>query len=314
MSNYTMLVPIISIGIILSSLYKGINYRKDKNAIDINRYISENGTNNTGCPIMWIYITSDMYSIDWNEFGSRIDNDLQPYISLCIKSIIEKCGEDFNVVLVNDNSLSSILPEWDIDMENLSNPLKKKIRDIAVTKILYLHGGLFVPPTLLSTKSLIEPYNTASMQNKILIGEISNKTIMSSYVNFAPSLSLIGCDKGNKSILKLGGDMEAILSSDYTNESVFNGDTERIMMNMFNDGKLYVLDGESIGIKDDDGYMVTIDRLLGSSYVPFKRCIYGVYIPIHDVVNSHMYNWLMRMSVEELMMSKTIIGEMFRHN
>lgn len=316
MSDYTLLVPLIALGIVLSSMYNGFRSRRNNKECDIDKFISENGINPNGkTSIIWIYMTNEMYSTEWDEFGSMVkDNGVQPYISLCIKSIIEKCGSDFNVVLINDTALSRIIPDWDADMSSVSEPIKGKLRDIAVTKILYLYGGMFVPPSLLCMKSLIEPYNAATMKNTILIGEVSSKNIMSAYVDFSPSLSFIGCEKENENMLRLTSNMEEIMTGDYTEESIFNGETSQIMTDMYNNGAISVLDAELIGLKDNDGYMVTIDRLLGSSFIPFITGIYGVYIPMNDVETRKMYRWFSLISAREIMKSKTVIGEMFKHN
>jgi hypothetical protein len=316
MSDYTLLVPLVAICIILSSMYKNIGMkRQERTHCDIDKYINENGIiKNRNAPIMWIYMTSDIYANDWDEFGSIVnDKNVQPYISLCIKSIIAKCQDDFNIVLVNDSSLPKIIPDWETDMNKIPDPLKGKVRDIATTKILYLYGGLFVPPSLLCMKSLIEPYNNAIINHNILVGELSNKNIMSHYMDFSPSFSLIGCEKENQTMLHLKNSLDD-LSSDYTSESLFNEKIQKLMINIFKSNNISVLDAERIGLKDSEGYMVTVDRLLGTNYIPFDRSIYGVYIPMNDISTKKMYRWFSKISVDDIILSKTIIGELVRYN
>ena len=45
-------------------------------------------------------------------FGSRLTEDLnRPYLYLCMKSMIDKCGGDFNICLVDDDTFGKILPD-----------------------------------------------------------------------------------------------------------------------------------------------------------------------------------------------------------
>ena len=66
-------------------------------------------------PFLWIHIEYDINERNWLNFGSRNTKNLnQPYLYLCIRSIVEKCGNSFNVCIVdmreyiNRNSLMQI--------------------------------------------------------------------------------------------------------------------------------------------------------------------------------------------------------------
>jgi hypothetical protein len=60
------------------------------------------------------------------EFRSRSNTELnQPYIHLCIKTIIGNCGDDFHIVLIDDGAFSKLIP-WDIDVSKLADPLNSE--------------------------------------------------------------------------------------------------------------------------------------------------------------------------------------------
>ena len=50
-------------------------------------------------PIIWIHMVYDTNARWWPSFGSRnTDNLNQPYLYLTLKSIIDKCGDDFQKI------------------------------------------------------------------------------------------------------------------------------------------------------------------------------------------------------------------------
>ena len=43
------------------------------------------------------------------------------YLYLTIRSIINKCGDDFHVALIDDNSFKMVLDNWTIDLNLLES-------------------------------------------------------------------------------------------------------------------------------------------------------------------------------------------------
>ena len=66
-------------------------------------------------PILWIHNHYQMNARKWKNFSSRNSKKLnQPYIQLCIQSIIKHCGNSFNIVLISDTSFQKLIPNWNI--------------------------------------------------------------------------------------------------------------------------------------------------------------------------------------------------------
>ena len=60
-------------------------------------------------PIMWIHIDYDKNSRHWGSFYSRTSNNLnQPYLNMCVETIIKHCGDSFNICLINGVSIFSL--------------------------------------------------------------------------------------------------------------------------------------------------------------------------------------------------------------
>ena len=64
---------------------------------------------------------------------------------LTIKSLIDKCGKDFNILLIDDESFMKLIPGWNIDLNKIGDPIKGKIRRLALARILKYYGGMIVP-------------------------------------------------------------------------------------------------------------------------------------------------------------------------
>ena len=52
----------------------------------------------------------------------------QPYLHLVIQSIIDKCGDDFHICLIDDESFSKLIPSWNVDITNMADPHKQLFR------------------------------------------------------------------------------------------------------------------------------------------------------------------------------------------
>ena len=97
-------------------------------------------------PKLWIHSQYQVNSRKWKNFGSRNSTDLnQPYLHLVIQSIINHCGDDFHICLIDDESFSKLIPSWDVDITNMAEPHKQLFRELAMMKVLYHYGGMIVP-------------------------------------------------------------------------------------------------------------------------------------------------------------------------
>ena len=108
-------------------------------------------------PFLWIHLQYDVNARCWPSFFSRNTTLLnQPYHYITIKSIMDKCGEDFNICLIDDRTFNALIPGWTIDMSQVGDPLKSKIRELALAKILYHYGGCLIPGSLKCFKNFID--------------------------------------------------------------------------------------------------------------------------------------------------------------
>ena len=76
----------------------------------------------------------------WKSFGSRNTKCLnQPYQYLTIKSIVDKCGEHFNICLIDDKSFEKLIPRLENKYVYFILPNKRKNeRDWISENIIYV--------------------------------------------------------------------------------------------------------------------------------------------------------------------------------
>ena len=159
-------------------------------------------------PIIWIHSKYEVNARNWVDFYSRNTKDLnQPYKELTLKTIIDKCGSDFNICLINDESFSDLIPNWNIDIHKVADPIKSNIRELAIAKILDTYGGMLLPDSFICLDSLKYIYNTGIQDDKMFVGELLHtnnvntpECNMETRDNYYPSTKLMGCAKESQTM------------------------------------------------------------------------------------------------------------------
>ena len=296
-------IIIILIFLLIIFVYEKIinNDKLNINNLDYN-LVNKHLLNNLNCklPILWILVEHKPNSRDWLSFGSRLTNNInQPYMKTTIKSILKNCSKSFNICIIDDNSIKNIIPEWNIDMNLLTEPIKCKMRELAKANILKKYGGMFIPPTFICFKDLINLYNNMTNHDKMFVGEFLNKT-SSEHSEYLPNSKIIGSNKNNDMLIKYIHYLEKMISNDYTEESVFLGDINNWLYDNIQNGNLDLLQSQYIGVKDLNNNPVTIDDLFSNNYIEFNPNFYGVYIPNDDIIKRKNYNWFSKLSNETI--------------
>ena len=104
---------------------------------------------------LWINIPFEKNSRQWESFGSRSSHKLNlAYMTLCVKSIIDWCGQTYDIIIYDDTNIPSLLPDTKVDLMKLSGSLLDKYRELCKLQILYMYGGVMVPPSLFLRKNI----------------------------------------------------------------------------------------------------------------------------------------------------------------
>ena len=301
----------------------GILYEKykDKNIEDeekkhyelVRKYLlNESSLAQSKLPILWIHIDYKINARNWPSFSSRNTNYLnQPYKFLTIKSIVDKCGKSFNICLIDDNTFANILPDWNINLDLVADPIKDNLRKLALAKTLNTYGGMLLPSSFMCFKDLISLYTLGTNNNCMFVGEILNHDGKGpeDKQGFCPSTRMIGCKKECPMMKKYIEFLEVLNSTDYTDESTFIGEASLWFLDKINDKKVTLIPSEMLGSRDNEGKTITIEMLLGNSYIDLSNEAVGLYIPDDEILRRTSYQWFSRLSAGQALASNTMVGK-----
>ena len=258
-------------------------------------------------PKIWIHSTNEINARNWKSFQDRNSTDLnQPYIDLTIQSIINHCGSDFNILLINDESFSKLIPRWKWD-NNITDPFKSHIRQRGLLQLIYYYGGIIVPNSFICFRNLESLFKPTPF-----VVETINRTLFNSNKTFSPSIDFIGVrNKRDSTIRKF---IDEYFPTDIPSEKDmrYDGDTANKrdweMVGVENDivgkcrdivskyvkgGDWFMWSAELFGLKTyKDSLPIRIEDLMEEDYLDLSPDIYGILVDSNEILKRPKYNWL----------------------
>ncbi len=275
-------------------------------------FLSDKTLDKNKKPILWVHIPYEYNSRNWISFGSRGTTELnQPYLYLTIKSIIKCCGESFKIVLIDDKSFTKLIPDWSINMTAVSDPTLSYIRQLALAKILNIYGGINVPISFLCFRDLIGLYHKGTNDDNMFVCENYDENVSSTTSLFSPNSAFMGSKKNNPTLEHFINFMQRTISNDYTAQPQFLGEFNEWFKKQIERNKVRLIPGTDVGTKTIDDEAVTIDTLLGTSYINFYSKMFGIWIPAANILKRRHYEWFARMSPQQIFESKFILAKYF---
>jgi hypothetical protein len=316
LNNYIHYFYPLTITIILGIVYNKYKDHEDS-ADNINNYhmvkkylLNDSYLVQNKKPIIWIHITYEKNARWWPNFSSRTTENLnQPYQYLTLKSIIDKCGEDFNVCLIDDDTFQNIIPGWNIDLSIVADPIRTKIRNLALARLLYNFGGFVMPSSFLCFKNMKQIYENLTINDNMFVGEMISQTDVSDKINFFPNSKFMGCKKNCKAMLEYIHYLEIMVSSDLTSESDFIGSCNRWFYKKNREGKVKLIPSGVLGTCNNEGKQITIDTLMSNNFINLSDNVHGLYIPSEEILKRTAYQWFARQSAKQALLSNTLIGK-----
>ena len=267
---------------------------------------------NNGKPNLWIHTDYNVNARNWLSFNSRNSSKLnQPYIKLCIDTMIKWSGESCNICLINDDTFGRLLDNWTINLDNLPEPLKKRTRKLGLLRIIHKFGGVIMPNSFLMMRDFKPFYDQYLGAKTSFVGEFLTKNKHSGEKPFFPNIRLLGCKKGCKVIKLLCNNLEADLSLDNTAEIDFNDRINKYLYKYVVNGGINIIPANLLGCKTVIGDPILLDHLMGESKIAFDRNMVGLYIPKCELSKRLNYKWFMRLNKTQIVTSKTAIGQLF---
>lgn len=268
-------------------------------------------------PKLWIHTKYEVNARKWESFNSRNSSDLnQDYIHLTIQSIINYCGNDFHICLIDDETFSKLIPIWDIDLPNVAEPIKSHLRELGLAQLVYYYGGMVVPNSFLCSQNLLGLYSDGISGMLPFACENVNRTqgFMDKQKSlFVPDAYFYGAPKNNDTIkeyIKVLKDR--CITTHFTSEYEFRGQTSNLFRGFILQQKMNIIGGELIGIKNDKRKPILIDDLLDEGFLTLNPNCYGIYIPDKDILSRTKYQWFAAMNADQVLDSNTIISKYMR--
>ena len=282
-----------------------------ENFKDIRKFLlKESSLAKSKKPILWIYIPYEYNARKWLSFGSRSSADLnQPYLYLTVKSIIKHCEESFNICLIDDNTFSKLIPNWNIDLSILGKPTLDYVRQMAMAQLIYNYGGISVPISFLCFKDLIDLYETKTRDNKMFICENVDTNITSTTDLFYPDATFMGAQKECNVVRQYIDFMQRTISSDYTAQVQFLGDFDRWCNHKIKKNIINLVSGTDVGTKTLAEITVLVDDLMREEYINYPENMYGIWIPSDKILNRTKYEWFARMCQEQIFQGNFILAK-----
>jgi hypothetical protein len=312
---------VLAISVILLASYVGNRFKqsfdtKNEDAELIQQYLlNESPLYGHNTPKLWIHTKYEINARKWKSFNSRNTTDLnQPYIHLCIKTIVNHCGDDFNICLIDDESFSKLIPMWDANMVSLAEPFRTRMREYGMAQLLYIYGGIVVPNSFVCTKNLINLYHEETRENRAFVGENLNRTLNlvrnRKKLRFVPDFTFMGAHKSNEAI----GDYLEFLKRGNMNphfqcETEFLGESAQFFIDKLNTQQMNLISGELIGVKTIKKTPILVEDLFEEDYLELHPKSYGLYIPYEDILKRPKYQWFAVSSANEILGAKCFVSK-----
>lgn len=223
-------------------------------------------------PKLWIHSKYEINARKWKDFQSRNSTDLnQPYLYLTIQTIINHCGNDFHVCLIDDDTFQKLIPTWDINLSHLAEPMKSHVRDIGMLELVYYYGGMVLPNSFLCTKNLIDLYHQGIKNETVFVCENINRHVNiqkgTQRALFIPDIEIMGAAKNCEDIKFFVEYLKKLMYNGHFHlENDFLGSKNNYLQNQIHQSNFRLIGGEFIGIKNRHGKQIIIDDLMEESF------------------------------------------------
>ena len=313
---------VFALSLVAVASYVGNKFKSqfvDRDEYDLVRkyLLNESPLYGNNKPKIWIHTKYEYNARVWKSFHSRSSMDLnQPYIHLTIKSIVDHCGDDFHICLIDDNTFSKLIPSWDVNLSLIAEPFKSRIRQIGLTELVYYYGGMVLPNSFLCMKPLKNFYLDATASDKPFVCEAVNRTAnitrqgQLGRLAFLPDLRIFGANKNDATIKEMIKRLKQKIQVPH-----FSGDLELLgedgywCMDQVELDKMNLVGGEVVGVKTRCRKPILIENLLEDDYLKLSPYCVGIAIPDEEVLARTKYQWFAAMDTRSILEGESILAK-----
>ena len=310
----------VGAAILILASYLVTNYKKSLEPNDeydmIKKYLlNDSPLYGYNRPKLWIHTKYEINSRTWKDFYSRNTVDLnQPYIHLTVKTIIDHCGDDFNICLIDDETFSKLIPSWDIDLTTVAEPMKSHLRQLGLAQLVYFYGGMLVPNSFICTKNLKNLYEEGIAQNQPFVCEAVNNTLNIEHQKrkllFIPDMYFMGAKKNDSTMKEMVEYLKKLnRNPHFSNETDFVGDVSEWLLENVDQQRIVLIGGEVVGVKTEDRKVILLDNLMEEEFLKISSSSVGIYIPADEILRRPKFQWFAVMPADEVLKTNMIVSK-----
>jgi hypothetical protein len=290
---------ILAFGLVMIASYVGngykekyLQYTNDEYEMIRKYLLNDSPLYGFNRPKIWIHSKYEINARNWKALRNTTDLN-QPYLNITIQSIIDHCGDNFHICLIDDDSFGNLIPGWELNVSRMAEPMKSHCRDLGMMKLMYLYGGIVVPNSFVCSRNLKPLFG----DNAFVCQEENQTTGLKG--KWVPGMKFMGARKHDETIREFIEFLEK--SNVMTDERRLKGTTQQWLSRAIDDGKMELVGGEKIGIRTKSGKSIGLEDIMEEKYLDLAGDCYGVLIPGADVLRRTKYQWFAVMSREELL-------------
>ena len=311
---YITIICLFMVSSYIGSQYNDAFKANDEYALIKDYLLNDSPLYGFNRPKIWIHTKYEYNARKWKSFQSRSSYDLnQPYLHLTIKTIIDHCGDDFHICLIDDNTFSKLIPSWsETNLASIAEPMKSQLRQIGLAELVYYYGGMVLPNSFVCGRPLKPFYESAISNAKPFVCETINRNenLLKNpqRLTFLPDTYIMGAPKNSETIKDLVEYLKKRNKTPhFSSDRDFLGDTSQWCMNAIRDQKMTLVGGEYVGIKNTKGKPILLENLMEEAYLDLHKDCVGIYIPDAELLSRKKYQWFASLSTEDLMKTNMAI-------
>lgn len=298
--KYALMIGLVLLASVFSDKFKSAFGDNSNDEYELIRkyLLNDNPLYGFNRPKLWVHTTYAYNARVWKSFGSRSSYDLnQPYLHLTVKTLINHCGKDFNICLIDDESFHQLLPHWKTNMHEIPEPQRAFHRELALMELLHMYGGFLVPNSFACVKNLYTMYKNTleTNSNKPFVVEMVNPFVSRSDKMYVPNDRFLGAQKRDDAIRALCEYLKTICNQPMLGGSEqleFTGVVSEWLAKAVEQRQFTLVDGIYVGAKTIRGKAVVLEDLMQQKELDIPAdMLYGVPVPAKSLLTRTKYQW-----------------------
>jgi hypothetical protein len=315
---------IISLGLVMVVSYIGDSIRQkftNRDLTDdyemVKKYLlNDNPLYGKNRPKIWIHSKYEINARKWKNFMSRNTTDLnQPYLYLTIQSIINHCGDDFHICLIDDESFSKLIPTWTVQLSTIPEPMRSRYRNQAMLQLLYIYGGMIVPNSFLCVKPLLPLYKEGvSRKTPFMAESLMRVPTISQSKPYLPDMYFMGAEKEDAMVQRMLVYLQEVDKNyHFQKETEFESKFGQWCYEQVTEQHILLIEGNLVGIKTKIGKPILLEDLMSDDYLDVDlSTLQGIYIPADELLRRPKFQYFAILPVEDVMKTDTVLTKYFK--